>query len=956
MSPLARVSHRPLRRFALAACLLAVTLFAAGAGAQATFTSLYQFSGTDGSQPSGTLIADGNGNLFGTTQSGGAFNAGAVYELVNDGNGSYTEKTLYSFTGASDGDTPVAGVVMDSAGNLFGTTSAGGGIGSFGVAFELANNGNGTYTEKTLYSFTGAGLYPNGGVTLDSHDNLFGSTYENTSTTNGGLVYELVNSGNGNYSEVTLYQFSGGNDGGNAYGAVTLDSQGNIFGTTQTGGPSNAGVVYELVNNGNGSYTDKTLYSFSGASDGGYPAAGVTLDSSGNVFGTTGTTVFELINGNGSYSEQTLYTFTSGSDGSEPTSGVSLDANGDLFGNTYAAIFELVNNGGGSYTEKTLQSLTAYSGGQTFQFQAGAIYNGAIQQANGTVWELALAAGSPPATTSLTLTTSANPVFVGQNTTLTASLSSTPSSLSISGTVTFKEGSTVLGTATVANDQASITVTGSTLPLGSDTISAEYTPSGAFTGSSGSVIETVDSAAGLATLSGGNTFNGNQTVNGTVSATEFVGNLTGNATTATTAMSLNCTGCVTANQLSVSYAAGDAQAGNALYALNAGALGGLLPNAFALAGASNTFTGDQTINGNLLTTGNFRGATGNFTGSVTSNGLNLGPTGTATALNGYSSGPLTTTVSVFNGSTNAAQTFDFLWQAEPANNGSSSPSATLNLLYAGNGAPAETGISVNSSGLLTAPAFSGDGSQLLHVTAASAGTLTGDITESQVTNLSTDLANGISTSEAFATTAANNAETGAVSTAETYANTLAGTAESGAVTTAENFATAKFVPLAGGTMTGALNLPSLAATGGVTATGPLAGGSLSVGGGTPITEYLSVTLPITLPAMKPGTCTTFQTAALTGFTPGDTDTISLGIPSALQTGLTNGPDGPRGDRADGHGPGGDGRGAGPSIFLAFQAWETPNSSPTTVTLQVCNPSSPYSGGATGTIRFDIFKH
>lgn len=159
------------------------------------------------------------------------------------------------------------------------------------------------------------------------------------------------------------------------------------------------------------------------------------------------------------------------------------------------------------------------------------------------------------------------------------------------------------------------------------------------------------------------------------------------------------------------------------------------------------------------------------------------------------------------------------------------------------------------------------------------------------------------------------------------------------------------------TFTSAQTMPS------VNVTGTTQTGALTVGGGTPITEYLSVTLPVTLPAINPGTCTTFQTAELTGFTPGDGDTIAMGIPRALQSGLTNspapgpGPAPPPGPGpAAAAGPGPAPPPPGPPIFLVYQAWETTSSANTTITLQVCNPSTPYNGGATGVIRFDVFRH
>jgi uncharacterized repeat protein (TIGR03803 family) len=180
-------------------------------------TTLHSFtnSGGDGEVPEAGLIMDGSGNLYGTTTNGGANGYGTVFELVYS-SGSYAEKVLYSFTNSGgDGLDPVAGLIMDSSGNLYGTTTIGGANG-YGTVFELVNS-SGSYAEKVLYSFTnsgGDGWYPYAGLIMDASGNLYGTT-ESGGANRVGTVFELVNS-SGSYAEKVLYSFtnSGGDGGG----------------------------------------------------------------------------------------------------------------------------------------------------------------------------------------------------------------------------------------------------------------------------------------------------------------------------------------------------------------------------------------------------------------------------------------------------------------------------------------------------------------------------------------------------------------------------------------------------------------------------------------------------------------------------------------------------------------------------------------------------------------------
>ncbi|MGZ3371532.1 MAG: choice-of-anchor tandem repeat GloVer-containing protein, partial [Caulobacteraceae bacterium] len=336
----------------------------------ATLTTLASFNGDNGAHPIyGSLVADQNGDLFGTTLSGGATGDGTVFELVNTGSG-YTFQTLASLDYAS-GSAVFAGLAIDAAGNLFGAAQSGGAAG-YGAVFELANTGSG-YSLQTLASFSGAnGAYPTGGLVADANGNLFGTTQSGGANSQGS-VFELVNTGSG-YVEQTLVSFDF-NDGAAPTGPLITDSHGNLFGTTLQGGSGNVGTVFELVNTGSG-YSLQTLATFSGA-NGSYLYAGLTADAQGDLFGTTYSggaygygTVFELVNTGSGYTFQTLASLDYNTTGGYAMAGVSIDAHGNLFGAALAGgaggfgtIFELVNTGSG-YTLQTVYGFSGSDGAQ----------------------------------------------------------------------------------------------------------------------------------------------------------------------------------------------------------------------------------------------------------------------------------------------------------------------------------------------------------------------------------------------------------------------------------------------------------------------------------------------------------------------------------------------------------------------------------------------------------------
>jgi uncharacterized repeat protein (TIGR03803 family) len=233
----------------------------------------------------------GGNNIYGTTEVGGdlscnnPYGCGVVYQLTPTGK----ETVLHQFTDAGgDGAFPLSGLVADKAGHLFGVTAYGGIPGSCngqgcGTIFEMVHSASG-WTERILYSFTGTGdgENPNGGLILDQTGNLYGTTWQGGAGT-GGTVFELRRNASGNSSLRVLASFE---NAGFALDPLVMDSNGNIYGTTQNGGGDGSfGRVFELIANGNG-WGYKELYDFTGTTDGGNPLGGLVLDSAGNLYGT----------------------------------------------------------------------------------------------------------------------------------------------------------------------------------------------------------------------------------------------------------------------------------------------------------------------------------------------------------------------------------------------------------------------------------------------------------------------------------------------------------------------------------------------------------------------------------------------------------------------------------------------------------------------------------------------
>jgi uncharacterized repeat protein (TIGR03803 family) len=357
---------------------------------------LWSFGGNgDGAGPQGNLIVDASGNFYGATGGGGANSTGTVFELSPDGKGGWTESVLYSFgpQGGGDGQQPDAGLVMDSSGNLYGTTFVGG-TRNAGIVFQLSPKAGGGWTETVIHNFgnRGDGSLPTANLVLDAHGNLYGTTGSG-GTKSGGTVFQLIPRSKG-WTETLLYNFptdfqpatglmwrrvglnlygvtkSGGEGLGNVFrlwhhptgwveknlhsfdnvhgnpqypgGDLVEDQNLTIYGGSNGGCANGTGGVWALFHNPGKPSTYQLLYSFGaeGSGDGNYPQSGVIVGSNGTLYGTTGFggvsflggTVFALTQSGNTWQETILYKFTGGNDGGGPGGQLIQDSQGNLYG------------------------------------------------------------------------------------------------------------------------------------------------------------------------------------------------------------------------------------------------------------------------------------------------------------------------------------------------------------------------------------------------------------------------------------------------------------------------------------------------------------------------------------------------------------------------------------------------------------------------------------------------
>jgi hypothetical protein len=399
--------------FATLFCLCLSILIAPAAKAQATEKTLHEFTGADGAFPVGNLVLDASGNLYGVTSAGGQHsaacdpdnpysgNCGSIFKLSKGSSGQWLRTVLYEFTGGPDGGNPFGGLVLDAAGNLYGTTAFGGN--GFGVVFKLARSSTGTWNQTVLYTFQGStdAATPDGALVFDSAGNLYGTSINGGSGNCGfgiacGTVFELSPDTSGGWAETVIYNFNGLTDGIYA-NSLTFDARGNLYGTTLYGGDYSGtcgypyygcGTIFKLSQN-SGTWSKTTLYTFTGSLDGAFPNGGVIFDSKGVIYGTAaggGDPYYGCANdqisgcgviftvfprSSGFWQENVIHVFEPngnriGYGGGLPTASLVFDAAGNLYGATSAGgqligggtgdgvVFKLTHNSQRLWNETTL--------------------------------------------------------------------------------------------------------------------------------------------------------------------------------------------------------------------------------------------------------------------------------------------------------------------------------------------------------------------------------------------------------------------------------------------------------------------------------------------------------------------------------------------------------------------------------------------------------------------------
>ncbi|MGH9498787.1 MAG: choice-of-anchor tandem repeat GloVer-containing protein [Terriglobales bacterium] len=370
----------------LALLALGVLLAVSSAAAAVTDTVLNSFIGSDGSSVFAGLTFDQAGNLYGTTQAGG-LGFGVVYELTPADGGGWTKTVLYQFgSKAKDGANPYSGVVIDSAGNLYGTTLRGG-TRNKGTLYQLKPGPGGSWTETVLHNFGNGpdGAFPIA-VPVIVGNSLFGTTYNGGTgtactlsgkSTTCGTVYQFTSTGA--YS--IIHNFTNdGNDGFLPVAGLTPDANGNLFGQTTWGSPYGGGLLFQMVLS-NGTWTEVAIHPWGrihdGRPDGAQCYGTLVFDQAGTLWGTStvgGThgdlgTVFRFTQNQHGWAEMNAHGFGEPGDGAYPYSGLAVNAAGNLFGTTYQGgtggvgiVYEIIPGPTG-FTYKLLYNFTGKTDG-----------------------------------------------------------------------------------------------------------------------------------------------------------------------------------------------------------------------------------------------------------------------------------------------------------------------------------------------------------------------------------------------------------------------------------------------------------------------------------------------------------------------------------------------------------------------------------------------------------------
>ena len=322
-------------------------------GTNGGFTSLYSFTGgVDGSKPYGGLLQTSDGELYGTATAGGTSTWGTIFKLSTNG----VLTNMYSFLGGNDGAEPYATMTHGADGNLYGTTRFGG-TNNYGTVFKITTNGG----FSSLYSFNFSdGQNPQAALVQGLDNNFYGTTHAGGAN-NDGTVFKIAAGG----AFTSLYSFTGGADGANPFAALVQTSDSMFYGTTASGGTANQGTMFKMT--AGGALTN--LYSFTGGSDGGDPAAALVPGGTGLFYSTAATHGSTTANSAGTVYKITtngaptgLFTFTCSSEGSVPYAGLTAASDGLLYGtlnnggtNNNGTIYKISTNG-------TLTGLYSFSG------------------------------------------------------------------------------------------------------------------------------------------------------------------------------------------------------------------------------------------------------------------------------------------------------------------------------------------------------------------------------------------------------------------------------------------------------------------------------------------------------------------------------------------------------------------------------------------------------------------
>ena len=415
-----------LARAAKNACTIAILILSFAAIGWANEQDVLRFNGNNGANPLGNLVMDSAGNLYGVTSNGGGEGGvncslnggcGTVFKLTLNSSGHWIETVIHRFRAGGDGMWPNF-LIMGPDGNLYGTTTVGGGLGGrlcerqtgCGVVFKLTATASGPWTETVLYRFDGAdGSIPNA-LAFDASGNLYGTTGGAggggvTACAPGGgcgVLFELTPNSSGPWTLTNVHVFVDTLTDAQGPEGLVFAAGGVIYGIGAGGGSNAQGAVFQLTP-GAGGWTFSLIHSF-GPGDGLHPDTGLILDAEGNLYGTTpgggsagAGIVFELTPGAGGvWTESILYNFPIDADGYPPDSMLTFDASGDLYGTTYygggtghactsgcGTVFKLTPSGSGTWTESTalhfLNANGAHPQGGLVLDSAGNLYGTAYQ-------------------------------------------------------------------------------------------------------------------------------------------------------------------------------------------------------------------------------------------------------------------------------------------------------------------------------------------------------------------------------------------------------------------------------------------------------------------------------------------------------------------------------------------------------------------------------------------------